>query len=55
MTLRCGECGGSVEVQDVSAGPEFAVERYECVGCGGTGTYTNGPAGERTSGVVERS
>lgn len=54
MTLHCGRCGGAVEVQDVAAGPKFAFERYECVECGGTGTYTNAPTGERTSGVVER-
>lgn len=54
MTLYCGACGGAVEVTDVSAGPEVAVETYECVACGGTGSYTNGHDGVRPSGVVER-
>ena len=56
--MHCGDCGGPVEVVDVSAGPETAFERYECPDCGGTGTYVNEhgvPGGEvRTSGVVER-
>lgn len=54
MTFHCGRCGGTVEVQDVYTGPQCAVERYECVDCGGTGAYTSSPTGERTFGVVKR-
>jgi hypothetical protein len=43
MTLRC-QCGGVVEIQDGSdPDPEATMfwERYECVECGRTGTYTH--------------
>jgi DnaJ-class molecular chaperone len=56
--MNCSACGGSLEVTNVSAGEATALERYECVDCGGTGTYVNEfgvPGGDvHTSGVVDR-
>lgn len=56
--MNCSQCGGPLEVVDVSAGETTAFERYECADCGGTGTYVNEfgvpGGGVRTSGVVER-
>jgi DnaJ-class molecular chaperone len=37
----CADCGGRLELTDVSAGESTAVESYECRDCGGTGTYVN--------------
>ena len=56
--MHCSDCGGPVEVVEVSAGQKTAFERYKCLDCGGTGTYVNEfgvpGGGVRTSGVVER-
>ena len=56
--MHCADCGGAIEVVDVSTGQKTAFERYECADRGGTGTYVNEfgvPGGSvRTSGVVER-
>jgi DnaJ-class molecular chaperone len=56
--MRCADCGGPLEVVNVSAGESTAFEQYECPDCGGTGTYVNEfsvPGGDiHTSGVVER-
>jgi hypothetical protein len=54
----CADCGGRLELEDVSAGETTAFELYECVECGSTGTYVNEfgvpGGGVRTSGVVSR-
>lgn len=52
MTLRCA-CGGAVELTAQSYGEESAVERYECVSCGATGTYRFGAGGDRVTGCLE--
>ena len=55
--MNCSACGGPLEVTNVSPGEESAFETYECLDCGGTGTYRNAfgvPGGVTTSGVVER-
>ena len=56
--MNCSACGGPLEVTDVSAGEDSAFEHYECLDCGGTGTYCNAfgvpSGGVTTSGVVER-
>ena len=55
--MNCSACGGPLEVTDVSAGEDSAFETYECLDCGGTGTYCNVfgvPGGVTTSGVVEQ-
>ena len=56
--MNCSACGGPLEVTDVSAGEDSAFETYECLDCGGTGTYCNAfgvpGGGVTTSGVVER-
>ena len=56
--MNCSACGGPLEVTNVSAGEETAFESYECVDCGGTGTYLNEfgvpDGGVTTSGAVER-
>lgn len=54
----CADCGGRLELSEVSAGETTAVELYECAECGGTGTYVNEfgvpGGGVHTSGVVGR-
>ena len=54
----CADCGGALELAEVSAGESQAFELYECLDCGGTGTYCNAfgvpGGGVTTSGVVER-
>jgi DnaJ-class molecular chaperone len=54
----CGDCGGRLSLEDVSAGKTSAFELYECEDCGGTGTYVNefgvSGGGVSTSGVVSR-
>ena len=54
----CGDCGGRLELEDVSAGEDSAFELYKCEDCGGTGTYVNEfgvpGGGVSTSGVVGR-
>lgn len=53
MTLQC-ECGGAVEILDGSDpddGPTYW-ERYRCVSCDRTGSYTFGPDGETKTGCL---
>lgn len=51
----CVDCGGRVELVGVSGDEDGAFELYECVECGGTGSYRNefyGGDGVSTSGVI---
>lgn len=60
MVLQC-ECGGALEITENSYDRDSdgniteegsALEVYECVSCGRTGTYRFGDGGESTSGCV---
>lgn len=51
MVLQC-ECGGAIEITEQSYGVNVAFEKYECVACGRTGTYSFGNGQERASGCV---
>ncbi len=52
MTLTCKHCGGALELEGQSYGPETAHESYRCANCGATGTYRFGEGGEHMSGCV---
>ncbi len=54
MTLRC-ECGGMLEITGQNYGKTDALEEYECVDCGRTGTYSFGDGPERMTGCVTSS
>jgi hypothetical protein len=51
VTLRC-ECGGQVEITGQSDRDEVALEIYECVACGRTGTYRFGDGRDQTGGCL---
>lgn len=51
--LRC-ECGGSLELQDATGGPESFFEMYRCTACGRSGGFRAGKEESSTSGCVTR-